>query len=180
MCPDAVGELLDVLAQFHEGAENSGRDPAIRGDGHVQGDGPAFGVEVIHPVSQRRQVEPGLLTCPPAIADGQEQVPDHPFGRGKIQRSQEFAQPLLGSLVEAVVLARGEGLVRTEPAVGAEGEDGGGAGVEGQLGVGIAGADRGDPGVDVVLLLQQVLIGVLHLHLVAVEPPAGDQLAVAL
>ena len=122
--PGSIGELVDVLTEILENAENSRWDHASSGDRHIQGKGSALGVDVIDPVPERREVEPGFLPGPPALADGKQQVPDDPFGGGEILRCEQLALSLLRFLVEGVVLTGGIGLVRTELAPGTQGEDG--------------------------------------------------------
>ena len=53
-----------------------------------------------------------------------------------------------------------------------------GTGIKGQFRPGITGPHRRNPGIDIVFFLFQILVGILHFHLVAVKPPARDKLAI--
>ena len=107
-------------------------------------------------------------------------MPDHAVGCREVLWGQEFPSPFLGALVEAMVFTRRKSLVRTESSAGTQRENRMCTRIECQLGIRISGTHRLDPCVDVVVVLFQSLVGVLHLHLVTIKPPSGDQAAIPL
>ena len=99
-------------------------------------------------------------------------MPDDSLGRREIRRSKGLAKTLLGSFTEIVVLPGGESLVWAQFTSGTEGKDRVSSGVKGQFCLCIPRAHRINPGINIILLLFQGLVSLLHLHLVTIKPPA--------